>query len=168
MVKALLLAEVEISRRVVELVESSFRGLLKLDVSRVDLGEVKMKAFDKARGQIRADLLLDLLKPAGGWRRYAYVVDGDGYVPGLNFVFGVAYGDKAIVFTERLKSTEELFEVRLAKEVIHELGHTLGLGHCDDPRCVMYFSNTIRDTDRKGPGFCDRCFERLRRAASGI
>lgn len=168
MVKALLLTELALSERVVEIVESSFRGLLKLDVTSVDLKDVKAKAFNKSRGQIRADLLLDLLKPIKGWHRYAYVVEGDGYVPGLNFVFGVAYGDKAVVFSERLRSLEELFEVRLAKEIIHELGHTLGLGHCGDPKCVMYFSKTIRDTDRKGPGFCDRCFDKLKRTVSGI
>lgn len=167
MVRALLLTELAVSRRVVDIVESSFRGLLRLDVMTVDLKDVKAKAYDKSRGQIRADLLLDLLRPADGWHKYVYVVDGDGYVPGLNFVFGVAYGDRAVVFTERLKSVEQLFEIRLAKEITHELGHTLGLGHCEDPKCVMYFSNTIKDTDEKGPGFCDKCFAKLKRAVSG-
>ena len=168
MAEVLLFTEVDISRRVVETVESSFRGLLRLAVTRADLGEAKAKAYDKDRGQIRADLLLDLLKPAErGWRRYVYVVEGDGYAPGLRFVFGVAYGDKAVVFTERLRSAAELFELRLAKEITHELGHTFGLGHCGDPRCVMYFSNTIGDTDLKGPGFCPRCFAKLERALSG-
>ncbi len=168
MARVLLTAEVEIGRRVVEVVESSFRGLVRLDVVAADLGDVKARAYNKARGQIRADLLLDLLKPARGWNRYVYVVEGDGYVPGLNFVFGVAHGHKAVVFTERLRSAVELFEMRLAKEIVHELGHTFGLGHCADPRCVMYFSNTIKDTDLKGPGFCEACFAKLTRAFSEI
>nr|WP_243666411.1 matrixin family metalloprotease [Vulcanisaeta sp. JCM 16159] len=50
----------------------------------------------------------------------------------------------------------------MLKEVLHELGHSFGLDHCADPRCVMYFSNTIEDTDRKGPGYCQRCMARLR------
>ncbi|MEW6586377.1 MAG: hypothetical protein AB1442_12300 [Nitrospirota bacterium] len=33
--------------------------------------------------------------------------------------------------------------------------------HCDHPHCIMYFSNSIIDTDRKGPGFCRLCEERL-------
>jgi archaemetzincin len=40
---------------------------------------------------------------------------------------------------------------------VHELGHTYGLRHCRDPRCVMHFSNSLHDTDVKGAGFCPRC-----------
>ena len=46
------------------------------------------------------------------------------------------------------------FRRRAATEAIHELGHTYGLGHCDNPRCVMWFSNTLSETDRKGTEFC--------------
>ena len=44
-----------------------------------------------------------------------------------------------------------------------ELGHALGLPHCEYPGCVMYFSNWIGDTDRKGPKFCYRCGKRIER-----
>jgi archaemetzincin len=50
-----------------------------------------------------------------------------------------------------------LFDARVLKEAVHEYGHTLGLGHCVDPGCVMHFSNTLADTDRKGDWFCPRC-----------
>ncbi|MEL9991002.1 MAG: archaemetzincin family Zn-dependent metalloprotease [Thermoproteus sp.] len=165
MIEVLLLSEIEIRQSVVDVVVSSFRGLVEVRTTRVDLAPMKALALDASRMQIRADRLLELLEPARGRQRRVYVVDADGYVPGLNFVFGVAYGDKAVVFTRRLDPSSPLFDMRLAKEITHELGHTLGLGHCRNPRCVMYFSNTIVDTDLKGPGFCDRCFERLRRAA---
>ncbi len=46
---------------------------------------------------------------------------------------------------------------RVVKEAIHELGHTYGLGHCRDARCIMYFSNSLLDTDRKGAAFCVNC-----------
>ncbi|MGC8542816.1 MAG: matrixin family metalloprotease, partial [Vulcanisaeta sp.] len=68
----------------------------------------------------------------------------------------------AIVFTKRLIADRDLYHQRLLKEVLHELGHAFGLDHCSDPRCVMYFSNTIEDTDRKGPQYCPRCMARLR------
>ena len=54
-----------------------------------------------------------------------------------------------------------LFKARAVKEAVHELGHLLGLGHCPDPACVMAFSNSLADTDRKGPGFCAPCRECL-------
>ena len=34
-----------------------------------------------------------------------------------------------------------MFNDRIAKEAIHELGHSFGLFHCNNKRCVMYFSN---------------------------
>jgi len=56
---------------------------------------------------------------------------------------------------------------RAVKEAIHELGHTHGLGHCRDPRCIMCFSNTLHDTDVKGPGFCAACGRKVDRGIRG-
>jgi archaemetzincin len=44
---------------------------------------------------------------------------------------------------------------------VHELGHTLGLRHCDDPDCVMHFSNRLTDTDRKQRRLCEECLREL-------
>ncbi len=106
-------------------------------------------------GQCRADEVVRRL--AGGGPPSVYVLDCDGYYPGLNFVFGLAIPAlrTAVVFTERLRGVK--FGERLAKEITHEGGHLYGLGHCRDPTCVMYFSNTIHDTDRKRVTFCHRC-----------
>jgi len=86
--------------------------------------------------------------------------DRDLYVPGMNFIFGLASrGDKvAIVSACRLASREsEILRLRLLKEAVHELGHLHGLAHCADPLCVMHFSNSLADTDHKSPDFCRRC-----------
>jgi archaemetzincin len=42
-------------------------------------------------------------------------------------------------------------------EVVHELGHLLGLSHCVDSHCAMYLSHRPSDADRKGPGLCHQC-----------
>ena len=93
-------------------------------------------------------------------------------VPGLNFIFGLADpGNRAaIISLARLypefygQPRDPLrFKVRAVTEAVHELGHLLGLGHCGDPACVMAFSNSLADTDRKGPGFCQACREKLAR-----
>jgi archaemetzincin len=90
--------------------------------------------------------------------------------PGLNFVFGLAdpRTRRAIISLARLypefygqPRDPRLFKERALKEAVHELGHLLGLGHCPDPACIMFFSNSLADTDRKGPGFCEPCRERL-------
>jgi archaemetzincin len=53
---------------------------------------------------------------------------------------------------------EDRLVERAVKTSIHEIGHTLGLAHHDaDPTCVMYFSERLADTDRKGRAFCPDC-----------
>ena len=90
----------------------------------------------------------------------------DLFVPRLNFVFGLAELQQncAIISVARLDPRFynqapdlALLQERALKEAIHELGHLLGLPHCRDSRCIMFFSNTLADTDRKGPGFCRAC-----------
>lgn len=125
-------------------------------------------AYDRRRGQYRmGEILLRLRRldmPQA--HRLLGLVDEDCYAPGLNFVFGqaMARGRDAVVALPRLRQEfyglpedEVLFQERAIKEAVHELGHTYGLGHCSDSRCVMHFSNSLADTDIKGARFCERC-----------
>ena len=99
------------------------------------------------------------------------IADVDLYVPGLNFVFGQAEppGKAALISLRGLRQEfyglppdKELFAKRAIKEAVHELGHTYSLGHCRDARCVMYFSNSLWDTDRKLALLCDDCRNKLK------
>jgi len=126
------------------------------------------RAYDSQRRQYRAE---NFLPPLARWRRQQDdLVLGltavDLFVPRLNFVFGLAEPGQgtAVVSVARLDPRffqqppdPALREERALKEAVHELGHLLGLPHCRDPRCIMFFSNTLADTDRKGPGFCPAC-----------
>ena len=132
------------------------------------------EAYNPGRRQYAADYFLPLLKarrPSPG-DLVLGVTPVDLYteeIP-LNFVLGLADRSQgaAIISLARLDPgfyglppNPDLFHLRALKEAIHELGHLLGLGHCSDPTCIMFFSNTISDTDRKGPGFCPECLKRL-------
>jgi archaemetzincin len=124
-------------------------------------------AFDARRGQFHADALFGLARSVRAERVLA-VTDVDLYAGDLNFVFGMAWpsGEARVIslFRLSLDADEERFRSRALKEAMHELGHTFGLGHCADPSCVMWFSNTLGETDRKGAAYCPRCEETLRLA----
>jgi len=116
------------------------------------------------RRQWLANTLLSHLTVPSGFDRVVGITSVDLVVPPFNFVFGIAEinGKRAVVSTARLVDhDEETTELRTVKEVLHELGHTLGLPHCSNPTCVAAFSNTLADTDKKGPQFCLKCYQRL-------
>jgi archaemetzincin len=74
---------------------------------------------------------------------------------------------RAIIALPRLRQSFDLpddaflFRERTVKEAVRELGHTFGLSHCRDRRCVMAFSNSLADTDYRGQAFCARCRNRV-------
>jgi archaemetzincin len=132
---------------------------------------LSQKAFDKKRNQYRSDVILSEIEGyANGkkdFNRVLGLVDADLYVSGLNFVFGEATcpGKAGLISLWRLRpefygdaSNSELFLARAVKEAVHEVGHTLGLRHCPRYSCVMHFSNSILDTDKKQSLFCDQCY----------
>lgn len=132
---------------------------------------LREEAFDKKRKQYRSPVILSEVQGCAvkmkGLDRVLGVMDADIFVPELNFVFGEATcpGKAALISLCRLRPkfygespNMELFLERALKEAVHELGHTLGLTHCSRSLCVMYFSNSISDTDIKKSLFCNECY----------
>jgi archaemetzincin len=130
-------------------------------------------SFDNKRGQWISDEILTWLlyknKPDRSTIMLA-ICDFDAYSDGLNFVFGQAHGFGRVsaIYLPRLrqefygfKTNNSLFHQRITKEAVHELGHACGLIHCNKSTCVMYFSNSLSDTDIKEENFCDSCRTRF-------
>ncbi len=128
-------------------------------------------AFDPLRGQYNSTKILRLLQgleAAESWRVLG-VASTDLYIPILSFVFGEAQlgplpRATAVVSLHRLRQEfyglppdPELQAERLLKESLHELGHTLGLHHCPDYRCVMSSSHAVESIDLKMAEFCESC-----------
>jgi len=131
---------------------------------------IPSEAFNNARQQYRSDIILSRVHSYAekdkALDRVLGTVNVDIFVPELNFVFGEAEcpGKATLISLWRLRPefygkapNMELFLERITKEAVHELGHSLGLRHCSNPFCVMYFSNSIFETDRKQSLFCNKC-----------
>jgi len=119
-----------------------------------------LASWNEWRQQYSANTILDALASAKRpeWDRLIGIADVNVYLPDLNFVFGAADARRGVaVFSlARLRAgaDEALLSRRAATEAVHELGHTYGLSHCDQPTCVMWFSNNLSESDRKGTRFC--------------
>lgn len=129
------------------------------------------ECLNKKRNQYDAVCVLERVKDFEGGK-IVYICDKDLYEGNLNFIFGLAEGiggRRCIVSIARLKESfygkkenEELTFLRIAKEIIHELGHLKGLQHCKNIKCVMHFSNSLMDTDIKDYKICDECKKKIK------
>ena len=143
-----------------------------LETKTVPLEAGPSAAFDAAREQYNSSRLLTELvafRPADAFRIIG-VTTLDLFIPILTFVFGEAqlHGPAAIVSTHRLRNeyyglarNETLLQDRLEKEAIHELGHTFGLVHCRNDRCVMNTSTYVENIDLKPVDLCYSCLKFL-------
>lgn len=122
------------------------------------------EGFDRARGQFLATAFFEVLRREDRDIKLG-ITQVDLYAPGLNFIFGQALlgARVAVVSLARLDnafyglpSNRTPFLKRMVKEVLHEMGHALGLRHCTN-QCVMRFSNSIIEVDEKPARFCLSC-----------
>jgi archaemetzincin len=148
---------------------SGLRSVYDCEVTIHDDESVPDGAYDPSREQYRAEEFIELASRIGGGKKNIAITDNDLYYRRRNYVFGLAYlsGNGSVISTYRLqtssdggfsnKPASEIFSDRVRKEVVHEIGHTLGLEHCENSRCVMNFSPTVREVDVKEENLCGSC-----------
>jgi archaemetzincin len=139
---------------------------VKCEIAQIALDPAS--AYHAERQQFHSSEILQRMQSGarpGDWRLLA-VADVDLYIPILKYVFGEAQlgGPCAVISAYRLRQEfyglerdEGLLRERLLKEAVHELGHTLGLRHCEEYTCCMASSHAVEWIDLKERTFCESC-----------
>jgi archaemetzincin len=160
----------DVERDVLEKIGEGLKTTYNMISEIVEPIKIPDTALVKFRNQYQSNVLLDFLEK-GFQGRILGVTKEDVYTEGLNFIFGQAKmkGRVALLSISRLNpkffnqnEDKTLFEDRYTKESIHEIGHVLGLEHCPTRGCVMNFSNTIGEVDKKTKYLCDNCKKSLK------
>lgn len=83
--------------------------------------------------------------------------------PHIIFGLGDVGGNASVVSDRLLQSVDKgLFENRLKKVILHELGHNLGLTHCTVDSCLMSETNgDIAKLNKTGGDYCKKCRRKL-------
>ena len=127
------------------------------------------RCYDRTRAQVDASCLIEQIPdPEPGWSALG-LTGVDLFMPALTYVFGISHlgGRRGIVSWFRLHPEEETADTqahltrRITTEVVHELGHGLGLVHCVVPDCAMHRSLWPEGVDLKRPEYCPACLATL-------
>lgn len=165
----------------VESVAPRIAGAWGLEVATAGLQVDLARCYAADRRQYAAPLILaSILRQRPPASSIVGLTRVDLFIPVLTFVFGQAQlgGPAALVSTCRLRPEfyglpldEKVLVTRTVKEVVHEVGHTLGLIHCDEFECVMHASTCVEEVDLKGERPCPACARgaaRGRSATEGV
>lgn len=160
--------EKDITTRIIEDISSEYLLPVYSKVCNLDLSSF----YNPGRRQYDANMILEAINKRAekGFLRTVGLLRVDLYIPILTYIFGQAAlnGNIAIASLFRLrnelyglKADNELLINRFGKVVIHELGHTFGLIHCQNPVCIMRSSTYVEDLDQKDKDFCHSCRQKL-------
>ena len=158
--------EEDFLKNITEAVRHEFLVSVNMKEGHLDLSEF----YDPVRRKYNAAKLLNEVDSlySSESEKILGLFSVDLFIPILIYIFGQAFldGRTGIASLYRLSNerygipvNDSLILDRFKKEVIHELGHTLGLTHCHVPSCVMRSSTYVEDIDQKKTTFCPQCRE---------
>ena len=152
---------------ILSVIAANFQVILGLNTRIQPIQPEPDYAFLARRGQYEAGKIINALSaiPEGAPFRLG-VVNVDIYTPILTFVFGESQlgGKAAVISLFRIQNkNKEMTYNRTAKIAIHEIGHLLGIIHCQTMDCLMRFSNSPEKLDDLPLRFCQACEYEARR-----
>jgi archaemetzincin len=131
--------------------------------------DLPAEAFYKPRKRWRAEKLLEFLdtKATGVWKVIGVTnaeistTKGDIYDWGIAGLGGLG-GPTCVVSAQLYKKhskTKAVMLHRFSDVAVHELGHTLGMPHCESKGCVMADAkgNAIKSADHSTGLYCEPC-----------
>jgi archaemetzincin len=163
-----LLAVGEVDDELLRGLQRAIPRRLPVSCERLHLALDASTCYHPERQQHHSSEILKLMQTCseadGG--RVIGIAGVDLYIPILKYVFGEAQvqGPCAVVSYYRLRqefyglpADKNLLHQRLLKEALHELGHTFGLRHCQDYRCVMASAHAVEWIDLRESEVCALC-----------
>jgi|LNFM01.1.fsa_nt_gb archaemetzincin len=154
-------------------IATSLAGELSVNVQRESSIDLPRSAYYARNRRYRAERLLDFLR-----RRVASPVNRilgvtevdistsahgvyDWGVLGLGDLPGPACVISMFRCRRNARNAAQV-HFRMVTTCVHEVGHTLGLDHCRDVRCLMTDARgTVRTIDQSSGRLCNRCRTRL-------
>lgn len=116
--------------------------------------KIYIDAFDESRMQYDAAYILNNIANAPRVIKI-FVIHKDLYYPGYKFLYGAALNGKIIISDKRIYNNKNF-----KKELLHEIGHALGLKHCNR-QCVMKPETSRKSIKDKSDDFCFLCRKKI-------
>ncbi|MFT3841334.1 MAG: hypothetical protein QM723_30365 [Myxococcaceae bacterium] len=152
-----------------EAIEARVNAEVRVDPKR----ELPKEAWYAPRKRWRAEKLIEALKadpPKDAWKIVGLTeaeistTKGDVYdwgIAGLGDINGPACVGSALLY-RKFSKTRAVLERRFADNVVHELGHTLGMPHCESDGCVMADAKgrPMQSADASDGDYCEVCRKR--------
>ncbi len=170
-----------IPEKILEELVSELRDLVNIRCKILEPISTPQKSFNHWRKQHDAGKILEILSTNPKTQFIdksiptLIITQEDIYYKGLNFVFGLEEAVEGLLMISLARLKPEYYDEkpntfrlteRIIKESIHEIGHYIGLNHCKHPWCIMAFSSSVNQIDKKRKEFCRDCS--IKMAIKGI
>lgn len=160
----------DVSSEYLNIIKSSVESFYKYKCEVLPQAQLTDDLLAKSKTRYSADAILEKFDSD---KNLLIVTERDIATPKGNIdewgILGLGYrpGNTCVVSTFRMKKnvTENVIKDRLEKVALHEIGHNLGLDHCDnDIECLMNDAKgTIKQVDREKKWLCEKCNKQIGR-----